>query len=68
MLLVTGFEPGSSGIGKTALPTVPQTILTFFRMTLEDIWISCFEYETPRLVKIHNRKLGLVRSLYCSLS
>ena len=25
------------------------------------IWTSVIEYETPRLVKIHNRKVGLVR-------
>ena len=26
-----------------------------------NIWTSVIEYETPRLVKIHNRKLGLAR-------
>ena len=27
------------------------------------LWTSVIEYETPRLVRIHNRKLGLVRRL-----
>ena len=30
---------------------------------LSSIWTSIIEYETPRLVRIHNRKLGLVRRL-----
>ena len=30
---------------------------------LQGIWTSVIEYETPRLVKIHNRKLGLARRL-----
>jgi len=30
---------------------------------LTNIWTSIIEYETPRLVRIHNRKLGLVRRL-----
>lgn len=30
---------------------------------LTSIWTSIIEYETPRLVRIHNRKLGLVRRL-----
>ena len=30
---------------------------------LSTIWTSIIEYETPRLVRIHNRKLGLVRRL-----
>ncbi len=30
---------------------------------LTRIWTSIIEYETPRLVRIHNRKLGLVRRL-----
>lgn len=30
---------------------------------LTSIWTSVIEYETPRLVRIHNRKLGLVRRL-----
>ena len=28
-----------------------------------NIWTSIIEYETPRLVKIHNRKLGLARRI-----
>ena len=27
------------------------------------VWTSVIEYETPRLVKIHNRKVGLVRRI-----
>lgn len=30
---------------------------------LSAVWTSLIEYETPRLVKIHNRKVGLVRRL-----
>jgi len=30
---------------------------------LSSLWTSVIEYETPRLVKIHNRKVGLVRRL-----
>ena len=30
---------------------------------LHSVWTSIIEYETPRLVKIHNRKVGLVRRL-----
>ena len=28
---------------------------------LYSAWNSLIEYETPRLVKIHNRKVGIVR-------
>lgn len=30
---------------------------------LRSAWIAIIQYETPRLVKIHNRKVGLVRRI-----
>ena len=36
------------------------SVMTSF---FSSLWTSVIEYETPRLVRIHNRKLGLVRRL-----
>jgi hypothetical protein len=40
-----------------------KTVDAVMSSLLRSLWTSVIEYETPRLVKIHNRKVGLVRRL-----
>ena len=41
-------------------PPPPQMLAAMSHL-LYSAWNSLIEYETPRLVKIHNRKVGIVR-------